>query len=162
MTRNIVVEVEADTRKLVLQRKIKMGWQICRIDDYLVANRCFKCSRFNHRHRDSRGEVTCPLCAGPHTLKECKSESKAYKCINCVIYNKHNPNKNISIDQSSQDKRCPSMQATIEKYRLNRNTKWRAVKIPMFSRNQIGKNERTAKLQTFQFTAHHVSYRQFT
>ena len=72
MTRNLVVEVGADTRKLLLQRKIKMGWQICRIDDYLVANRCFKCSRFNHRHRDCRGEVTCPLCAGPHMLKECR------------------------------------------------------------------------------------------
>ena len=43
MNRNLVVEVGADTRKILLQRKIKIGWQICRIEDYLVANRCFKC-----------------------------------------------------------------------------------------------------------------------
>ena len=112
-TRNVVVEVGADTRKL------KMGWQICRKDDYLVANRSFKCSRFKHRHRDCRWELTCPLCAGPHTLKLCKADSKVYKCINCVIYNKHNPKKNIGINHSSLEKKCPSMQAIIDKYRLN-------------------------------------------
>jgi len=36
MNRNLVVEVGADTRKILLQRKIKIGWQICRIEDYLV------------------------------------------------------------------------------------------------------------------------------
>ena len=60
MNRNLVVEVGADIRKILLHRKIKLGWQICRIEDYLVANRRFKCSRFNRRLRDCRGEVTCP------------------------------------------------------------------------------------------------------
>ena len=119
MNRNLVVEVGADTRKTLLHRKIKLGWQICRIEDYLVATRCFKCSRFNHRLRDCSGEVTCSLCTGPHTLKECTGDSKIYKCINCVTYNKHNPTKNISVDHSSLDKKCPSMQANIEKYRMN-------------------------------------------
>jgi hypothetical protein len=114
-----VVEVRAETRKLLTQRKIKLGWQICRIEDYLVANRCVRCSRFNHRFCDCRGEVTCPLCIGPHTLKECKADSKAYKCINCLMYNKHNLSKNISVDHSSLDKKCPSMQAIVEKCRLN-------------------------------------------
>jgi hypothetical protein len=119
MNRNLVVEVGADTRKILLQRKIKIGWQICRIEDYLVANRCFKCSRFNHRHRDCRGEVTCPLCTGPHTLKECKAVSMEHKCINCVTFNKHNQSKNVSVNHSSLDKKCPSMLAIIENYRLN-------------------------------------------
>jgi hypothetical protein len=44
MYRNAVVEVAADTRKTLLHRKIKLGWQIYRIEDYLVATRCFKCS----------------------------------------------------------------------------------------------------------------------
>ena len=67
---NLVMKVGAQTRKLLIQ-KIKLVWQICKIEDYVVATRCFKCSRFNHRFRDCRGEVTCPLCAGTHTLKEC-------------------------------------------------------------------------------------------
>jgi len=71
-TRNLVMEVSAQIRKLLLHKKIKLGWQICKIEDYVVATRCYKCSRFNHRARDCRGEETCPLCAGNHKLKECK------------------------------------------------------------------------------------------
>jgi len=54
--RNLVLEVGAPTRKLLIQRKVKLGRQICKIEDYLVANRCFKCSRFNHRFRDCGGK----------------------------------------------------------------------------------------------------------
>jgi hypothetical protein len=58
-SRNLVVEVNAQTQKL-LQRKIKLGMMICQVQDYLVATRCFKCSRFNHRHQDCQGEESCP------------------------------------------------------------------------------------------------------
>jgi len=84
--RNAVVEVGADTRKTLIRNKIKLGWHVCRTDDYVTATRCFKCSKFNHRLTECRGEVTCPLCAGPHTIKECKSDTKAYKCINCETF----------------------------------------------------------------------------
>jgi hypothetical protein len=47
-TRNLVVEVKAQTQKLLLQKKVKLGWLICKVEDYLVATRCFKCSSFNH------------------------------------------------------------------------------------------------------------------
>jgi len=69
MNRNLVVEVGADTRKILLQRKIKIGWQICRIEDYLVANRCFKCSRFNHRHRDLQRGSNMPFVDRPSHVK---------------------------------------------------------------------------------------------
>jgi len=59
------MEVEAQTRKLLLQQKVKLGWLICKIENYLVANRCFKCSRYNHRFRECRGEETYPLCMKP-------------------------------------------------------------------------------------------------
>ena len=94
--RNAVVEVGADTRKTLLHKKIKLGWQICRTDDYVTATRCFNCSKFNHRTIDCRGEVTCPLCAGPHTIKECKSDPTTYKCVNCEIYHRHNQTKVIA------------------------------------------------------------------
>ena len=45
--RNLVMEVGNQTRKLLIQTKIKLGWQICKIEHYVVATRCFKCSRFN-------------------------------------------------------------------------------------------------------------------
>ena len=79
-TRNLVVEVNAQTRKILLEKKVKLGWTICRAEDYLVATRCFKCSRFNHRHEDCQGEETCPLCVGRHKMKECTASSSEYKC----------------------------------------------------------------------------------
>jgi hypothetical protein len=68
--RNLVMELADQTRKLLIQKRIKLGGQISKIEDYLVANRYLKCSRFNHRFRDCRWEVTCKLCAGTHMLRE--------------------------------------------------------------------------------------------
>jgi hypothetical protein len=117
--RNAVVEVGADTRKTLLHRKIKLGKQTLRTNDYGTATRCFKCSNFNHSTKDCRGEVTCPVCVGPHTIKECKSYPTTYKCINCEIYNRHNSTKAISVDHSALDKGCPSLQVVLERNRLN-------------------------------------------
>ena len=96
-SRNLVMEVGAQTRKLLLHAKVKLGWQICKIEDYLVADRCKKCSRFNHRARDCTGEKTCPLCAGSHKLKE-------FKCISCLSYNKYNQNKSVCVNHTALDK----------------------------------------------------------
>lgn len=117
--RNLVMEVSAQTRKLLLHKKVKLGWQICKIEDYVVATRCYKCSRFNHRARDCRGEETCPLCAGSHKLKECTTNPQEYKCINCLSYNKHNQKNTICVNHTSLDKNCPSLHAILEKHRKN-------------------------------------------
>jgi hypothetical protein len=42
-SRNLVVEDNAQTRKLLLQNNDKLGWMICKVEDCLVATRCFKC-----------------------------------------------------------------------------------------------------------------------
>jgi len=117
--RHAVIEVVADKRKNLLHKKIKLGWQICKIDDYRVATRCYNCSKFNHRTQECRGEVTCPLCAGPHTLKGCTGDSTTHKCANCANYNKYNPTKTINDAHSSLDKKCPSWQAATAKIKMN-------------------------------------------
>jgi len=38
-SRNLVVEVNAQTRKLLLQKKVKLGWMICKVEDCLVTTR---------------------------------------------------------------------------------------------------------------------------
>jgi len=116
---NMVIEVSSDTRKKLLHSKLKLGWLICSTEDYLVAKRCFKCSRFNHTHQECRGEETCPLCAGQHKLKECTAQATQYKCTNCMLYNRYNKEEKISECHSSLDKECPSLCAVLEKYRLN-------------------------------------------
>jgi hypothetical protein len=118
-TRNLVKEVGPQTRKLLLQNKVKLGWLICKIEDYVVPNRCLKCSRFKQRFRDWRGEETCPLCAGRHKLRECTASPTEFKCINCLTHNKYNQSKNICTNHSSLDKYCPSLQAILEKYSQN-------------------------------------------
>jgi hypothetical protein len=97
--RNAVVEVGSETRKALTHRKIKLGWQICRTDDYTTVTRCFNCSKFNQRTIECRGEVTCPLCAGPHNLKECKSDPTAYKCTKCETYNTIRPRRSAPTTQ---------------------------------------------------------------
>ena len=115
---NTVIEVGPETRRK-LQNKLKIRWQICIVADYLVAMRCFKCNRFNHRHKDCKGEETCPLCAGGHKLRECTASTEQHRCINCMTYNRYNKMGKIGENHSSLDKNCPSMQAVLEKYRQN-------------------------------------------
>ena len=111
----MVKEVSAETRKLLLHKKVKLTWQICKIEDYVVATSCYKCSRFNHRACDCRGEETCPLCAGSQKLKECTTNPQEYKCTNCLSYNKHNQKNTICVNHTSLDKNCPSLYAILEK-----------------------------------------------
>lgn len=117
--RNLVIEVTAGTRRQIIDKRIKLGWIMCNLGDYLVASRCFKCSKFNHRFRECRGIETCPLCAGNHSLKECTATQEQYKCINCHTFNTHNKNNKISDHHSALDRNCPSLQAVLEKYKQN-------------------------------------------
>jgi len=63
---NIVIEVGPQTQKQILHTKPKIGWEICKVEDYLVPTRCFRCSRFNDSLSDWKGEEICPHCARKH------------------------------------------------------------------------------------------------
>ena len=103
-SRNLLIEVDSETRKKIMQARIKLGWTICSVDDYIVAKRCFRCSRFNHNFRDCKGEETCPLCTGSHKIKECTATKSERKCMNRLIYNKHHQINQIDTAHSSLDK----------------------------------------------------------
>jgi hypothetical protein len=120
-TRNIVIEVNPQTRMQLLQNKLKLEWMICNTDDYVSVSRCFKCSRYNHRHTECRSEQTCPLCAGKHKLKELQRRGLTTKCINCATFNIHNKDRITNENHSSLDWNCASLQAMIVKYRQNTN-----------------------------------------
>lgn len=64
-------------------------------------------------------EETCTLCATWHRLRDCSAAPQEYKCIDCVMYSKYNQNKPICAKHSSLDKKCPSLQALLDKYRRN-------------------------------------------
>ena len=119
--RNIVIELKPQTRRELLQNKLKLYWTICNIDDYLPISRWFKCSRYNHWHIECRSKETYPLCVGKYKLKECTASRSDYKCINCVKFNAHNKDRETNENYSSLHRNCPSLQATIVKHRQNTN-----------------------------------------
>jgi len=112
-----VAEVDSETRKKLHQTRVKLGWTICRVDDYISVKRCFRCSRFNHDHRECKGEEVCPLCTGNHSLKQCTAPPTEHKCINCTVYRKQHPMTQIDTAHTSLDKKCPSLMAILEKYK---------------------------------------------
>jgi hypothetical protein len=64
--RNLVVEVDCRTRMELLRTKVKLGWTICRVDDYVSVKRCYQCSRFKHTHEECKGEKSAH-CAQENT-----------------------------------------------------------------------------------------------
>jgi len=111
----MVIELKPRARRQVLQNKLKFDWTICNIDDYVSISRCFKSSRYNHRHTECRSEETCPLCAEKHKLKEYMASMSDCKCINVVPFNAHNKDRKINENHSSLGRNCPSLQAMIVK-----------------------------------------------
>ena len=116
---NLVIEVGPQIRQKLLNTKLKIGWHICNMRDYVAVSRCYKCSKYNHRAIDCRGEETCPLCMEGQAIKACTAQPSDYKCVNCVNFNKQNGNAKVRQNYSSLDKTCPSLQAAIQKYKLN-------------------------------------------
>lgn len=114
----MVIEVDPSTRGKLMTTRLKLGWAICRVDDYIVAKRCYRCSRYNHTFKECKGEETCPLCSGEHRLKNCTANRTEYKCVNCITHNAHNHTTNDT-SHSSLDRRCPSLLAVLEKYKRN-------------------------------------------
>jgi hypothetical protein len=105
---NIVMEVDPQTRLQILQTKLKIWWEICNVADYIVLTRCYKCSRYNHKHYECKGEETCPLCAGKHKMKECATSTNEHKCINCIYYNRYSKKEWINVNHSALSKDRPA------------------------------------------------------
>ena len=38
-----MTEVNSTTRMKFLGKKMKLGWNMCNVDDYIKVNRCYKC-----------------------------------------------------------------------------------------------------------------------
>jgi len=46
-----------------LGKNIKLGWNMCNVDDYSKIKMCYKYGKFNHRAQDCKGKLTCPIYA---------------------------------------------------------------------------------------------------
>lgn len=55
---------------------MKIGWKICKVQEYIGILRCYKCCGFYHFAKDCNKKEMCGNCAGQHTTKECRSQEK--------------------------------------------------------------------------------------
>lgn len=110
----IIAEVNTETReKLLEEEKIKIGWKICKVQEYIRIVRCFKCCDYYHFAKDCTGEETCGNCAGRHATKQYKSQVK--KCVNCEDKIRKFKIKNLKTDHMVYDSNCPCYKKKIEK-----------------------------------------------
>jgi len=72
----VIAEVDAKTHDMMLEEgRVKIGWNICRVQNYIGILRCFKCCGYYHFARDCKKEVVCDQCAGKHASRECKDKT---------------------------------------------------------------------------------------
>jgi hypothetical protein len=81
--KNLVLEVNSEIRKCLVDSKLKIGWHECNSSDYLSVTRFFKCSKYNHMAQECVRDVVCPHCAQSHTMHECKASKENHRCVNC-------------------------------------------------------------------------------
>lgn len=113
---NLIMEVNSETRKKLEGRKLKVGWNMCGHDDYIKINRCYKCNKYNHRANDCTGTLTCPLCAGNHSMRECTAQRNQYRCINCIRFNQFNTKDPADEHHSALDKSCNQYKIKLKNY----------------------------------------------
>lgn len=83
--KNLIIEVSPETRKKLLsQSRIYLGYESCRVEDYISILQCYKCFKFNHTAKNcTTDSPTCGHCADKHDSRKCENKTKL-KCINCV------------------------------------------------------------------------------
>lgn len=93
--------------RIMLEPKLRIGWDICRVYEELDVNRCYNCSQFNHLAKDCRSKIACPKCSGSHLVAQCKSTVE--ECPNCK---KACEKLRIRLDKShtAWDSSCPVYQ----------------------------------------------------
>jgi hypothetical protein len=114
--KNLVIEVNSDTCKQIVGKKLKIGWHVYNSDNYLSVTCCYKCSKYNHRAQECSGEVACPHCAQNHKMHECKASKENHRSVNCINYNKYKNKMQFNVNHSSLDKSCSCYLAILKKY----------------------------------------------
>jgi len=99
--------------ELLQQRKLRCGWQLCRVEETNKPTICYNCYKYGHiatACTADKKEKRCLNCSATnHGVKECKEEAK---CINCTNNDKHN----------TYSFACPLYKKAIREMRENRRT----------------------------------------
>lgn len=73
----MILKVDQYTHKYLVERqRMKVGWNNCRVYDYVSVVRRYKCWGYNHFAAECKSEAICKRCAGSHEYMECQNSSK--------------------------------------------------------------------------------------
>lgn len=87
-----ILQVDVNTYEQLLQRKnILIGYSSCFVFDAVELMRCYKCNGFNHTSTRCTKNLSCPLCAHEHNVKECPNVDQPRNCSNCARLKVQNP-----------------------------------------------------------------------
>ena len=106
-----VIEASPNLRReLVALRKIKLHWNMCKIEDFVVVTKCLKCLGFDHTSRFCQGQQKCSYCAENRHWKECGNQHQTH-CSDCLKANTyiHDKGKKLNTNHSVFSKECPKM-----------------------------------------------------
>lgn len=84
---NWVMEVPPppQVREKLLQGKIFISWNACKVRDYIAVSRCYKCQGYGHVAKYCR--VSYEICAhceeSGHSTRECPNKENNPSCVNC-------------------------------------------------------------------------------
>jgi hypothetical protein len=117
----LILETDLISHRNALEHeRLSIKWNKFKVFDALAVNRCYKCSRFGHKINECDKSETCSKCSGPHSTKDCTSESP--KCINCIdANNKYRLDNDVAHPAYSLN--CPTMCHKLTKLRnsISRN-----------------------------------------
>lgn len=78
----VVAEIDPTSfNKVIKEKKLRIGWNICNVIECINVKRCYNCCGFNHIAKNCKNKKACLKCGGEHNIDECKSERE--ECINC-------------------------------------------------------------------------------
>jgi hypothetical protein len=110
---NWVVQCTGPVRNAIRQRdRLYLGWEVCRVKDYIDIARCYKCQVFGHVAKVCRSKVVvCSYCSGPHSYKDCKhtQDTEKVKCANCAKTRNRD-------DHDAGWRRCPVYEREVSRY----------------------------------------------
>lgn len=109
-TMNMIISCHPDCRRVLIDSGLcYLGWNACRVRDYLGATRCFKCHACDHVSKNCTQEkITCQHCATlGHDYEDCPKKTLSAECATCSRLKKH-------LDHSTGDRNCPACKAAIE------------------------------------------------
>jgi hypothetical protein len=100
----------------MLKGKISVGWNKCKVVEYVHITRCYNCWGFNHVIAQCKKDIVCVKCSEKHDGKDCKEVNK--KCVNCINYANKLNLSSYDISHSPKDNNCPCFIRALEKKKI--------------------------------------------